>query len=209
MLLEPISSAAFGTLYVVVVPACITLIGTLVTVGMGWVKDRDRSAKHLRRIEIAKSEVQFWKEWMSAVESLAQSNSLEDRRILALRHIERASLAVQERPIPKRWTKESYIEFRRSQPLWRQITLSYPAGRYGIMPRTMYRMSVVIYACEAIVIATNRWHHNQIHHPIRGMLILLSAVLCGSFSTLFLARRSELPRPYRTSRSRRERLGEF
>ena len=53
------------------------LIGTVVTILVGWLKDRDTSTTRLRQLDEASKRVAFWETWYKAIAPLDSGNDLD------------------------------------------------------------------------------------------------------------------------------------
>lgn len=94
---------------------------------IAWAKDLNASARRRRALDEAIKRVEFWDSWLKATERLSQITSddidrAQDEVRDASKQVERLYNRVE---FTENMTEESYVEYRRKQPIFKRIFLLY------------------------------------------------------------------------------------
>jgi hypothetical protein len=121
------------------------LIGTLLTLAAGWLKERENSAKRSQRLDEAIKRVTFWEGWLKAIEPLDSGSEAAVWKDRARKQILSASDAIElllhDDAIPKNLAKkeEDFLLWRQELPWWRRWLLLYkPARERAWIPRAIF-----------------------------------------------------------------------
>jgi hypothetical protein len=134
------------------VAAGIALLRTLITVGIGWLKDREVSTRRMKQIEESAKRVEFWRNFVGTAEALFSEDEVAQFRDRAKAEVIGASLEVEsifratEPGEPPDLRSEVEI-FRDRLPWWRRWFLIYVPPSKGCLDTKGHVLCLHTLAC--------------------------------------------------------------